>query len=324
MLYIIKSYTKTGHIYKVGYAKNINNRYSQYNSHNPTCELISSRDGEIEEETKLHLYLSHKGFRYHKLNEWYVGKDDVLSLFHQDMRNIDKYLWKYRDEIFKKEDFRIYPDREILNKKIYEKLFNKYSKNLKIITDFDSTLGTSSKINCKNIDIIYYSNWIEDKKIILYESDSDEIINFFNQFEILSTFKDSLKFFCECQFSSDEIRKLVLFRIPREYQNYYYILGSDRCKALGYQKSKLDNEIEMMSNKKSDTILSTILNTFQIQQRYTLKEIKEKLGEIYSSLNISKTPKASDLEEYFEVKKVLLYDSNTKKRDSGLEIIKIK
>ena len=152
----------------------------------------------------------------------------------------------------------------------------------------------------------------------------DEIINFFNQFETLSTFKDSLRFFCEYQFSSDEIRKLVLFRIPVEFQNYYYILGPDRCRALGYQKSKLDNEIEMINNKKSDTILSIISNSFQVSQRYTLKEIKEKLGEIYTSLGLSKNPKASDLEEYYEVKKVLLYDSDTKRRDSGLELLNIK
>lgn len=153
----------------------------------------------------------------------------------------------------------------------------------------------------------------------------DEIINFFNQFETLSTFKDSLRFFCEYQFSSDEIRKLVLFRIPVEFQNYYYILGPDRCRALGYQKSKLDNEIEMINNKKSDTILSIISNSFQVSQRYTLKEIKERLGEIYSSLGLSKTPKAKDIEEYYEVKKIRFSEINNEgKRDLGYELLNLK
>ena len=59
-------------------------------------------------------------------------------------------------------------------------------------------------------------------------------------------------------------------------------------------------------------------------ERYLLKEIKDILREIYNSLNLTKTPKASDLEKYFEVKEVMLYDPITKKRDRGYEILSLK
>ena len=36
-------------------------------------------------------------------------------------------------------------------------------------------------------------------------------------------------------------------------------------------------------------------------------EIKEKLRDIYSSLNLSKTPKATDLEEYFDLYASFIY-----------------
>ena len=321
MLYIIKSYTNRGYIYKIGYAKDVNKRFQQYYHHNPTCKLISTRDGEIEDETKLHLYLSHKGFRYHKLNEWYLGKDEVLNLFHQDMRKINKYLWKYREDIFKREDFRkFYQDTDSTNKRIYQELFDKYSGNLRIYDKVVPETGETIKSNSKVVDKIYYNKI--NTTIILEDDLPVEIINFFNQFETLSTFKDSLRFFCEYQFSSDEIRKLVLFRIPVEFQNYYYILGPDRCRALGYQKSKLDNEIEMINNKKSDTILSIISNSFQVSQRYTLKEIKERLGEIYISLGLSKTPKAKDIEEYYEVMKTKVTTSDGVR--DGYKLLNIK
>ena len=45
---------------------------------------------------------------------------------------------------------------------------------------------------------------------------------------------------------------------------------------------------------------------------------------IYSSLGYNKTPKANDLEEYFEIKECKVLNSETNKREHGFEIIKIK
>ena len=52
--------------------------------------------------------------------------------------------------------------------------------------------------------------------------------------------------------------------------------------------------------------------------------IKNTLGIIYSSLGILTTPKASDLEKYFEVKLVYMTDKETKKREKGYLVIKVK
>ena len=63
---------------------------------------------------------------------------------------------------------------------------------------------------------------------------------------------------------------------------------------------------------------------FKIKSKYTLKDIKYTLGIIYRDLGISKTPKASDLCNYFEVSEVKIYDSVLKKQNKGYLILGIK
>lgn len=55
MLYILRSPYKNGKtLLKVGYANDIDTRISQYKSHNPGIELISYREGSLEDERILH------------------------------------------------------------------------------------------------------------------------------------------------------------------------------------------------------------------------------------------------------------------------------
>ena len=111
--------------------------------------------------------------------------------------------------------------------------------------------------------------------------------------------------------------------ILREHRNYFYLLGPEKIKALGYYETELKRELNNVS-RKSETLVPYLIDKFKIGERYTLKFIKSELKLIYESLGITKTPKASDLEEYFNVRSVKFYDSITKKRDSGYEIISLK
>ena len=67
-----------------------------------------------------------------------------------------------------------------------------------------------------------------------------------------------------------------------------------------------------------------ILYKFLPGDRISRTKIKSALTEIYENLKISKTPKASDLEDYFEIKVCQITNKETGKRDNGFEIIKIK
>ena len=58
--------------------------------------------------------------------------------------------------------------------------------------------------------------------------------------------------------------------------------------------------------------------------KYSLKEIKGTIALIYQSLGLSKTPKATDILEYFNVKEVFIYDPVTKKQSKGYLIQSLK
>jgi len=70
--------------------------------------------------------------------------------------------------------------------------------------------------------------------------------------------------------------------------------------------------------------LEDIKSKFQVGNKYSKSEIKEILRTIYESNGYNKTPKANDLEEYFELKECKVLNESTSKRDAGFEIIKEK
>ena len=158
-----------------------------------------------------------------------------------------------------------------------------------------------------------------------YKNDQEkEVDNFLQIFYSIGDFRDKMRLYCEFRdkfMGNKEISLSLHYKIedPR-FENYYNYYGTDGCRAVSYKDKPLREGIQ--NKLKQDPLSSIIYQIFQVQQRYTLKEIKERLGEIYTTLGISKTPKASDLEEYFDVKSILI--NNIDKRQKGYELLKIK
>lgn len=122
---------------------------------------------------------------------------------------------------------------------------------------------------------------------------------------------------------NDEARGIILDQIPLYYKNYYETLGPERLKALGYDKTNIAKEYSDLQFDVSK-ISDEVYKTFKPGQRYPRNTIKDMLCTIYSSLGYNKTPKANDLEQYFEIKECKVLNSKTNKREHGFEIIKIK
>ena len=74
----------------------------------------------------------------------------------------------------------------------------------------------------------------------------------------------------------------------------------------------------------NDLVKNEFLKIFLIGEKYLLKDVKDIIKKIYINLNITKTPKATDLELYFNVKNCLIYNSETKKQSRGYEIVSLK
>ena len=151
----------------------------------------------------------------------------------------------------------------------------------------------------------------------------DKIDSTLNRFNYeFTTFIDKMKYLCSQKENlSNEEYNAVLSLVPMEYSNYITTLGVDKIKTWRYQRSDLDKEFKKLSNQQGleNDVIKSILSSFKIGERDTKANIKERLGNIYNSLGYTKTPKASDLEQWFEIKSVLLSENG--KRVNGFEII---
>ena len=131
MLYLIRSFTRTGTYLKVGYTGDIERRMGEYLVENPGRELISIRAGDLTEETRMHLYLTACGFKADFLEEWFQDCPEVLLGFHQARGKMDKMIWRKRDLVFTSFDF----SRRSIKVQIYEELrFIHRTQNLNILS----------------------------------------------------------------------------------------------------------------------------------------------------------------------------------------------
>ena len=113
---------------------------------------------------------------------------------------------------------------------------------------------------------------------------------------------------------------LIQVIIPMNYQNYINMIGLDKIKALDFEEKTIKDYIT--SQKNLDSNRESIISLFEVGKKYTKAEIKEMLKKFYQENNIDAKPKASDLEEYFEIKRAIISDNG--KRNEGFLLIKRK
>ena len=127
----------------------------------------------------------------------------------------------------------------------------------------------------------------------------------------------------------EDVAKQVLDNIyDTSYSKYYWTISAGRAGSLNYQKGNLEEEYQSIINPKDTSYIENevkqkILLTFQVDSRYLKSDIKETLRKIYTELGYDKTPKAGDLDTYFEIKECKITNS-LGKQDHGFKIIKKK
>lgn len=161
----------------------------------------------------------------------------------------------------------------------------------------------------------------------------DDIVNrevsiFLDKYNSKKTILEKLRLLCEYGLSQDAIN-IMLAQISDsdEIKSYYKSLGPQRLKALGYNVTKIRRELGIVTFS-WDLLKQEIYSNFNEGEKYTLANLKNKLSSIYSSINYQSTPKANDIENYFEVKGIVVYekdpDSGKRKQIRGFELIKSK
>ena len=106
------------------------------------------------------------------------------------------------------------------------------------------------------------------------------------------------------------------------YQRYYEYYGTSGCKAKEYVKKRLDEG--MKDNSKSDIFYNKLSSFIQVGQKISLKSLKKLIKSINDNLHITSSPKASIIEDYFDVKRVKFKDPDTGERINGYEILGIR
>ena len=328
MIYLIKTDYIDGTLLKIGYTedKNKEKRFSSYKMHNPKSVVLFTIPGGTEKHEKAIHHKFHPFLYSNYGNEWFNFDQSIIDFFttHTTKESLENDLIEITTVDSKdipglhKEINRLVNRWLCLESDTPEKLYKNYYRIKQIITDCRNTIRNDI---LKEEDILPYLiekyDISDDIQSQLYFSQDDIVI----KFKGLPTFRDRMKFLCK-----EDIDNIsdILNQIPLVYKVYYIALGPDRCKALNYEVTKISKEFSDMQFDKSQ-LEDEIYKTFTIGERYTKAGIKDTLKNLYKFLGYNKTPKANDLEKYFELKECkVLVDKESGKRDMGFEIIKRK
>ena len=235
---------------------------------------------------------------------------EELLEFYKKGNNIQKtgYIQKLRDsiEISKYEN-----DFISISKKTGEPVYNSF---------IDIANERSWEVSQKDYqDKISVTKSLESlaSNISEYKSDLEKEVQDFldNKFYKTGIFREKMKMYCEFMDKHNgnkEVSNMIYFKIKDpKYRKYYNFYGTSGCSAKKYQEKNL--ELGMIDVSKESELSSVVHKKFQVNSRYTLKEIKLVLQDIYRDLGITSKPKATDLEKYYNLSSVLITESSGKR-----------
>lgn len=332
MIYLIQVRYEKQVLLKIGYTEDTKKqtRYTSYRLHNPLFEVIF----EIPEATEEHEKLLQKYFNEYQYqdygNEWFRYSEEIVDYFkaHRTLESLQDLYNK--GIIFDRSEFNRFKD---YTTKVVTSIINlKVSQGDISLNDGAAQVNNLvDNILVKNRIRSYSRLWKYIGEVFGYKEEdlsktfTDEVENFLRKFEESSYFTDKMRLLCESSFIGRDLED-ILNCIPMVFKNYYITLGKDKIMSLGCQKSKLDLEYGRLKNNQqnSSSLDELIYSEFKVGEKYLKSDIKNKLGGIYSKSGIMATAKATDLENYFELKSGKATNKVTGKRDHYYEILKPK
>ena len=317
---------------KIGYTEDSkkDKRFMAYRMHNPGYKLLYEVLG-YSEDIEKRIQYKFKDLLYSEYGrEWFYYSEDIINFF-KDIDSIDLESLP-KNPIRGSKDFKKIKNecREVLSYFFNSKDTEDYLKNIiskvkdQLTRDYVlEYLRKDSRIGSKKVD--RYFEVLRCRESGIYCEDdmvNQEVSEFLRIYISLNTMKDKLKLLCEYGLSSDAI-DIVLGQIADsdEIKSYYTTLGPDRLRALSYSKTFIKKELNIVTFSQ-DLLEKSMYLEFKEGDKLSLVDIKTKLTNIYDSISYDRKAKATDLENYFEVKKCTINFPD--KRVNGLEIIKKK
>ena len=337
MIYVIlsaeiinKDPSNLGLILKIGYCKDdrAKVRTATYLTENPTIKtLYTIPEGTEQDEKNLH----HHFRKYLKYgNEWFSYEQEILDFFtthttKESLEELDLHLSQNKlIKLQKERNAKFLENKQkyinpILHSLGEVDILEYIKKQEELVEVLDNLFLTSS-----DIDSYFRSNYpgIDFNTPEIISENTQKILQ---EFEEQQYFTGKMKYLYSLNMEPD-IAKQVLDNIyDTRFSKYYWTIPASRAGSLNYQSGELEKEYNSLMGFKTNEneIKEKILQTFLVDSRYLKSDIKETLRKIYEELGYSKTPKASDLEEYFEIKECKITNS-LGKQDHGFRIVKIK
>ena len=341
MIYVIlsaeiinKDPSNLGLILKIGYCKDdrAKVRTATYLTENPTIKtLYTIPEGTEQDEKNLH----HHFRKYLKYgNEWFSYNQEILDFFKthttkESLEELDLHLSQNKlIKLQKERNAKFLENKQkyinpILHSLGDIEILEYIKKQEELVEVLDNLFLTSS-----DIDSYFRSNYPSinfDIPGIISEK-AQKIIQ---EFDEQQYFTGKMKYLYSLNMDEDVAKQVLDNIYDTSYSKYYWTISAGRAGSLNYQSGKLEEEYQAITNPEDTSILDTklknkIISTFSLNARYSKSSIKARLERIYTNLKYDKTPKANDLEQYFELKECKVLNSDTGKRDAGFEIIKIK
>jgi hypothetical protein len=101
--------------------------------------------------------------------------------------------------------------------------------------------------------------------------------------------------------------------IDFRYHDYFDTLGPDTLDKLNYKEIDIEQAYKVLSS--TGEIITACHSRFISGRKYTLKEVKEGLQQIYDALDLQQRAKAVDIEKYLLVERKQFTSSASKKRE---------
>ena len=327
---------------KIGYTSNWETRKITYQKDLLDYEVISFRPGNEVLEQAIHLWYSDYKLRIRRLTEWFRDYDYIRDTFDS-----------IPDEVFLKYSENLYNPRELNNLynfglkyllKFPEDPFQKDQLwrlsvgsgiNLNSILDITTELITEIyKFSEKflKMDLVNSNEVLsrleeirEDFKI---KTEIDEE-SFLSAKEIIDIPKFENKMKKCCEYYSLSSNHSVFDYLPKEFKYYLDTLGISGISKVSFQKSKIEKLLakitpgiaSKLNKKDSDLITNELKQVLKIDERYSLKELKQIFRILKEKYGLPYTPKASLIKNYCTVQDVHVVDPVTKKRGDGYKIL---
>lgn len=299
-------------VIKIGFSDNFNNRLGGYITHNMSFEVVKTLDGDgfnMGCEAILHGYLKDKMYKKNR-GEVFIRDPEVVQLI-DSLSTVENILClcsrvkKPRKNT--KLYLRLYKPIILHNWKELSKVFNGNPED--IIISMLYYRVSDIKIHVKNL----FGIDLQD----IPEVDQRELEEFFKGYKEQRKRQYKLKYLCEhCEKVGNT--SILQFIDEKRFCDYINLLGLKGCKSDYYNVGKLDKKLNIMTFDRAK-IRERLYAEFIVGRSYACSDIKSKIADIYKEIDYRANPKATDLNEFFDMKRCLI--NTAEKRINGFKIL---